>query len=144
MYDVKIRIARTGKDIGAALKIRHTVFVIGQSVPQLLEIDGFDSRAKHVLVLYRNKPAGCARIRFLGKKARLERIGVLERYRGKGLGLLLTKYLVAYCKRKKVREIAMHAQYHLRDFYGKLGFRPRGKTFMEAGIRHVEMRMKVA
>jgi len=33
----------------------------------------------------------------------------------------------------------MNSQYYLKNYYKKFGFKTRGKTFMEAGIKHIEM-----
>jgi len=48
-------------------------------------------------------------------------------------------YLINYCKKRKVKEIYFHAQYHTKDFYKKYGFKTRGKIFIEAGVKHIEM-----
>ena len=51
-------------------------------------------------------------------------------------------YLINYCKKKKVNEIVLHSQCYIEDFYKKCGFKTRGKTFMDAGIKHIEMYIK--
>jgi ElaA protein len=33
----------------------------------------------------------------------------------------------------------MNAQYYLLEYYRKLGFKPKGKPFDEAGIKHIKM-----
>ncbi|MCD6318277.1 GNAT family N-acetyltransferase [Candidatus Aerophobetes bacterium] len=105
-------------------------------------MDGLENEAKHVIVKYRGKTIGCARVRFLENKAKLERIALLEDYRGKGFGREIMNYLIRYCKRKKVEEIFLHSQSYVKKFYEKCGFKPRGKPFLEAGIKHIEMRME--
>ena len=54
---------------------------------------------------------------------------------------MIVKYMVNYCKNKNVKTIVMNSQYYLKDYYKKFGFKPRGKTFMEASIKHIEMYM---
>lgn len=49
---------------------------------------------------------------------------------------------IKYCKRKKVKNIFMNAQYYLKDYYKKLGFKPEGRIFEEAGIKHIKMQLK--
>ncbi len=142
MKDLEVRLIKNKKEMQAVLKVREIVFIKEQKVPRHLDLDGLDKEARHVLVSYKNRPVGCARIRFIGKKAKLERLALLKRYRGMGFGKAITEYLISYCKKKKVKEIILHSQYYLKDFYGKLGFKPRGKTFMEAGIKHIEMYLK--
>ncbi len=138
---LKIRLANNKKEVDYVMKIREIVFIKGQKVPKKRELDGFDENAKHVIVIYKKTPIGCARIRFLHNKAKLERIALLKQYRGRGFGKNIIKYLVSYCKRKNPKEIVMHAQYYLKDFYNKCGFEERGSIFMDAGIRHIEMYM---
>lgn len=140
---IAIRLARNTGETGHAFRIRRIVFMNEQGVSSRLEYDGFDAGSKHVLLFYRSKPVGAARIRANGNAAKLERIAILKSYRGKGLGKALTKWLMAYCRRKGFGVVRIHAQYCLKEFYRNLGFSPRGKIFKEAGIRHVEMSMRL-
>jgi predicted GNAT family N-acyltransferase len=139
MRDLKIRLMQNKKDLEHILKIREIVFIKGQKVPKHRERDNLDSSAKQVLVLYKNNPVGCARIRFIGRKAKLESIALLKRYRGRGFGIFMMGYLINYCRKKKIKEIVLHSQCYIQDFYNNCGFKPRGKVFMDAGIRHIEM-----
>lgn len=141
--NLKIKSVKNNKDLEKVFRIREIVFIKEQKVPKNIEIDEFDKIVKHFIVLYENKSIGCARIRFVDKKAKLERIALLKNYRGKGFGKIVTKYLVKYCKKKNVKEIFMHSQYHLKDFYRKLGFKQRRKAFLEAGIKHIQMYQKI-
>lgn len=139
MGGLKIRLARNKRELEQVLQVRKTVFVKGQGVPMSRERDGLDGSSKHAIVFLGGKPVGCARIRFIGKTAKLERIAVLSRYRGTGFGKKLMAYLITYCRRRKVRKIAMHSQHYIRGFYEKFGFRQKGGIFMDAGIKHVEL-----
>lgn len=141
MENVKIRLVKNKKELEEVYKIREIVFIKEQNVPKNIEIDKFDKSAKHIVVLYKNKSIGCARVRFIGGKAKLERIAVLKSSRGKGFGKMIVNYMVNYCKNKNVKEIVMNSQFYLKDYYKKFGFKPMGKTFMEAGIKHIRMYM---
>ena len=143
MSGIKIRLAKNNNDLKDIFKIRKIVFIKEQKVPINEEIDGFDEDSKHIIALYKNSPIGCARIRFIGKKAKLERIAILKNYRGKGFGKNIVEYLIKYSKNKSAGEIVMNAQFYLADYYKKFGFKSRGKTFMEAGIKHIEMCLRV-
>ena len=138
---LKIKLAKTKKELEQILNIRETVFIKGQKVPKNRELDGLDNSAKHVIVTYKGRAIGCARIRFIHNKAKLERIALLKEYRGKGFGKQIMEYLIKCCKRKNPKEIVMHAQYYLKNFYDKCGFKKRGRIFIDAGIRHIEMYM---
>lgn len=139
MKYLSIRLIRNRKEFGEVRKVRDIVFVNEQKVPRELEWDVHDKTSKHIIVIYKGKTIGCARITFKKRKAKLERIALFKKYRGKGFGKEIVKYMVGYSKMRKVKEIMMHSQYHLIDFYSKLGFKQRGKTFREAGIKHIEM-----
>ena len=142
MKKVKIRLVKNKKELGQVYKIREIVFIKEQKVPKKIEFDEFEKSAKHFIVIYKNKPVGCARVRFIDKKAKLERIALLKKYRGKGIGKIVINYLIKYCKNKNAKEIFMNAQYYIRYYYNKLGFKEIGKPFMEAGIKHIKMYLK--
>ena len=79
----------------------------------------------------------------LVKKAKMERIALLKSYRGKRYGETIMNYLINYSKKRGAKEAVVHSQYHIRKFYKKHGFRERGKTFIDAGIKHIEMYLKL-
>ena len=141
MRTLDIQMAKTKKELDQVIAIRKEVFVEGQNVPVELEIDGLDDEAEHVIAYLHEEPIGCARIR-VNTYAKLERIAIAEKYRGRGFGRQLTDFLIKYCKQKDVDEIRLHSQAYVTDFYKKLGFKIRGKPFFEADIKHVEMYMK--
>jgi predicted GNAT family N-acyltransferase len=140
---LKIKLIENKVELKQAFEIRNTVFGKEQKIPRELDFDGKDKEAKHALIFYNNKPIGCARIRFIGGKAKLERIAIIKKYRGKGFGNALVSYLINYCKRRKAKEIYFDSQYHARDFYTKIGFKIKGKPFAEAGIKHIGMYLKI-
>ena len=139
MKDLKIRLIKNKKELEEIFNIRNIVFGKEEKIPREIDFDGLDSKARQVIVLYKNKPVGCARIRFIKNKAKLERLAIIKKYRGKEIGVLLMNYLIKYCKKKKVKEISSHSQYYVKDFYKKCGFKIRGKPFMEAGVKHIEV-----
>jgi len=136
-----IRLIKNKQELEQVFRIRKIVFVKGQNVPVELELNSLDDEAKHIIVKYGNKPIGTARVRFFGDRAKVERLAVLKKHRGKGIGRRALKYAIDYCKRKGVKEVILHAQYYAKEFYEKLGFKERGKRFMEANIEHIEMYM---
>ena len=141
--NLKIKIIKTKKELKSAFNIRNIVFGKEQKIPRKIDFDGLDNKTKQILVLYNNKPIGTARIRFIQNRAKLERIALLKKYRGRGLGEKLMNFLIDYCKKKEIKEIYFHAQCYLKDFYKKFGFKIRGKSFIEAGkIKHIEMYLK--
>lgn len=129
-------------DMMHVLDIRNKVFVIGQNCPYDIEVvPSEEKEAKHFLIFYKETPVGTIRYRQTGdREFKLERFAVLEEYRGHGYGREAFSYLV-----NKLEEdynpctIWFNAQYHLLDYYQKLGFTPVGETFMEANIKHIKM-----
>ena len=142
MNGIKIRIAENRSELKKIFKIRETVFAKEQKVPRNIESDKFDKTSKHVIVNYKGKPIGCARVRFVNGNAKLERIAVLKSSRGKGIGKSIMNYLVNYCKDKRAKGVYMNAQYYLKDYYSKLGFITKGKPFFEAKLKHIKMVFK--
>ena len=140
---IQVRLTKTKKEFKEVLNIRKTVLIREQNVPQGLELDGLDKISLHVIVFCRNKPIGCARARIEKRVARLERIALLKSWRGKGVGNELMSYLIRYCSKKGAGKIIMHSQYYLKNFYAKFGFKPFGSPFTEAGIKHLEMRLRL-
>ena len=136
-----IHIVKDKEELEQVLKIREIVFILGQNVDWEEEMDGLEDQATHIIALLNNKPVGCARLRYIDDRAKLERIAVLEEYRRQGIGQAITDFLIEIARRKGVREAYMHAQIYANDFYKKCGFKPRGEEFMEAGIAHKEMYM---
>lgn len=145
MENLEIRLVKDKAELQHTFRIREAVFVKEQKVPYQLEIDEFDkiSKAKHVIMRYRGKPIGCARIRLMGEKAKLERIAILKESRDRGFGKALIEYMIAFCKKKGSKEIILHGQLRSKKFYEKAGFKSRGKIFMDAGIEHIEMFLRL-
>lgn len=140
MKNLTIRPTKNKEELKKVFEIRETVFIRGQKVSRQRERDDKKYKnLKYIIVLYKNKAIGCARIRFIKNKAKLERIALLKKYRKKGFGKKIMEYLIKYCKKNKAKEIIIHSQYYIRNFYKKQGFKQRGKIFMDAGIKHVEM-----
>ena len=136
------------QNIEAEQSVLGAILIDNNALTTALEIIGNDdfykdSHRKIFFAMselfYKNEPIGCARIRLIGKKAKLERIALLKKYRGKGFGKNIVNYLIKYCKKKNIKGIYMNSQYYLMNYYKKFGFKTRGKTFMEAGIKHIEM-----
>jgi cysteine-S-conjugate beta-lyase len=136
----KLAKADTLQKYAETVRIRYKVFILEQKVPEKLEIE-FEDDCAHFLALEGNVPVGCVRVRKVGKKLKIERLAILKEFRGKGFGREIVKKVVGYCRKKRSAGIYMNAQYYLLDFYRGLGFVPEGKTFMEAGIKHVRMRL---
>lgn len=123
--------------------IRHEVFCAEQGVAEALEWDGLDTTCRHFLIFADGVAAGTARLRpYKPGLAKIERVAVLKRFRGLGLGRRLMVQLIAQA-RNGHQEAILNAQTAVRDFYAALGFAAEGPEFEEANIPHVHMRLKL-
>lgn len=130
-------------DMMYVLDIREKVFVSEQNCPYEIEVVPEEEKeAKHFLICYKEQPVGTIRYRETGEREfKLERFAVLKQYRNKGYGKEAFLYLV-----NKLAEdynpclIYFNAQYHLLNYYQKLGFKEEGETFYEANIKHIRMK----
>ena len=147
---IQIKIAETEKDIARCLDIRHAVFVVEQNVPEELERDEYDAGgATHFLATIDGRATGTGRVRTVGegecRKAKVQRVAVLPSARGTGLGVALMHAMRHHIEETSMATvITLGAQTHATGFYERLGYRPHGEVFDDAGIPHIEMRLDVA
>ncbi|MGE4368328.1 MAG: GNAT family N-acetyltransferase [Burkholderiaceae bacterium] len=120
-----------------AVPIRYQVFVEEQQVPVELEQDDHDIVCRHALARTGDGTA-IATGRLL-PDGHIGRMAVLTSFRGRGIGSLVLNALVQEAQRLGYRHVVLSAQCHARAFYEKHGFIPRGDTYLEAGIPHIEM-----
>ena len=126
------------------LEIRRQVFIDGQGVSEAHEIDGLDPECTHFLAWLAGAPAGTARMRVLGDRAKAERVAVLAASKGCGLGRRLMDALERQAATNGLTSVVLHAQEPVIPFYEKLGYRAEGAPFVEAGIRHRAMFKRLA
>lgn len=136
-------IAKNQQEKEICYQIRRTVFVEGQGIAEELDTDGLDDQAEHVIMYKDNQPAGCARLRYTENNMKLERLAVLESFRGQGLGKELMLFVDEYAKEKQVDKVIMSAQQYLEKFYNSLDYQRDGDVFTEVGIPHVKMYKEV-
>lgn len=129
----------TWADLSAlAREVRHTVFVIEQSVPESLEIDASDAVSLHVVVQdTHGRAIGTGR---LLPDGHIGRIAVLKPLRGHGIGERMMRALMNAARDRGHTGVELSAQCHAAQFYERLGFKQLGDVYQEAGIAHVFMR----
>lgn len=135
-------VIRREEELQAAFQIRKKVFVEEQGVPLEDEFDEFDHLGElcgHILVYYKEQPAGTGRLRIVDGIGKLERICILPDYRKCGLGKVIVAELEEMAKEKRLSRVKLHGQTHAEGFYHKLGYQTSGEEFMEDGIPHVLM-----
>ncbi|MBD2056020.1 GNAT family N-acetyltransferase [Oculatella sp. FACHB-28] len=143
MSNLVIRVVSHAAEKFLIQAIRYQVFQVEQGVDTVLEFDGQDEAAIHLLAHLNDEPVGTARIRLLSDQlAKIERVAVLSNCRGQGVGKRLMEEAIVFLNTKNIPEIKVNAQLYVKDFYQKLGFEQRGEVFEEAGILHIEMRLR--
>lgn len=136
---IDIHIAKNEHEKALCYKIRYEVFTKGQGIAHELDDDGLNPESEHAIMYKDNEVVGCARIRYVQDYMKLERIAVLEKVRGQGLGKKLMEFLIKYSKTKNIKGIMMSAQQYLEKFYKEFGFITQGKPYIEVGVPHVKM-----
>ncbi len=141
--EISIRDADGPAGMAACLAIRREVFCVEQGVSEELEIDGRDPECRHFLLRLDGRAVGTARVRPLEPGvAKIERVAILARHRGGGLGSALMRHLLRQLDDAGCATALLHAQAHSETFYRALGFATEGAPFEEAGIPHVRMTRK--
>jgi predicted GNAT family N-acyltransferase len=125
------------QDEPALRLIREQVFIQEQNVPTELEWDGEDETAFHLLAEdEEGNPTGTARMLPDGH---IGRVAVVKSWRGRGVGTALMQRMLKAAEAWNYTVVFLDAQVDAIDFYRKLGFESKGKTFMDAGIPHRHM-----
>ena len=127
-------------DLRAALDLREAVFS-GEQHAEEPDSDVYDPQALHLLLLDDGRPVATGRIYHDGHTFRIGRCCVSRDARGQGIGDLLIKLLLLKTFEYNPAQIRIHAQEQVERFYERYGFVREGEPFLEAGIRHVPMRV---
>ncbi len=140
-YTYKILIVKWQDEELTLRIIRTAVFIHEQQVPESLEWDEFDLISMHVLVQdSTGQPIGTARLLSDGH---IGRLAVLKEWRGKGIGSAIMKRILEEMNNRGLEKAMLNAQTTAISFYERLGFQVSGKEFIEAGIPHIRMILRL-
>ncbi len=121
--------------------IRTAVFIREQGVPEELEWDGLDEGCRHALALSGTGSAiGCGRMLADGH---IGRIAVLPEWRKRKVGTAIVEALLDFARINGYRQVDLDAQTYAVPFYRTLGFIEEGEEFLDAGLPHIRMRLKL-
>lgn len=124
-----------------ARRVREEVFVREQGVPIEQEWDEWDERCVHALAVDETGQAiGTGR---LLPDGRIGRMAVLRSWREQGVGAAIVEALLQRARQLCMPDVTLHAQTYATGFYERFGFVAEGATFMEAGIPHVTMTLRL-
>lgn len=134
----------TDPKLKEALLIRSEVFVEEQGVPLELEIDDYDGIAWHVLAYEDDAPIATARLVTLDAcRVEIGRVATLAPFRKRGIATQLLKLLLEYSRREGFEEAILDSQLEAMPLYERLGFVASGAPFLDAGIIHRRMTLKL-
>ena len=118
------------------LWLRDRVFVVGQKITALSEVDGEDPQWHHLLAYQNERLIGYARLKWDHDPVKIGRIAIDTPLQNQGLGTVLMHEIHRVLD---TRPGFMHAQAYLRSWYEQLGWRVCGPAFDEADIKHLPM-----
>lgn len=122
----------------ALSKVRRSVFIEEQSVPESMEWDEADTIAVHFFAVERvGQVVGTARLLPTGQ---IGRLAVLPTHRRQGIGSALLARAIQKAELLGLSEVFLHAQLTALPLYQAFSFIPEGEVFDEAGIAHQFMR----
>ena len=121
--------------------IREAVFIREQGVPPELEWDELDESCRHALAIsHQGDAIGCGRMLANGH---IGRIAVLPQWRKKKIGTAIMEALLDYARSHDYEQVDVDAQTYAVLFYQGFGFVEKGKMFMDAGLPHIKMNLKL-
>jgi predicted GNAT family N-acyltransferase len=135
----EIRRAHGDHELDAALRLRHDVFCVEQGVPENEELDGRDGEGIHLVAVADGDLLATCRLLLIGSTVQFSRLAVRKSERRRGIATALLRAADDESRAAGARRIVLHAQTYARVLYELAGYRPRGREFTEAGIRHIAM-----
>jgi len=139
----------TDEQLREAFDVRMEVFVKEQGVPADIELDEYDdspASCRHYIVRSEGETIAAGRYRaYEPGIAKMQRIAVVKRCRGAGVGTFLLKAMEDEAKEEGYRAAILDAQCSAEPFYQRLGYETVSEEpFLDAGIPHVRMRKGLA
>jgi len=130
----------TEATLADAHEIRRAVFMDEQGVSEAVEMDDKDDECDHVVMFEEDRPVATARLRRPEPEvAKMERVAVLEAYRGEGLGRAVMEAIERKARESGCTVAKLHGQTTVEEFYQSLGYETVSDEFLEADIPHVKM-----
>jgi predicted GNAT family N-acyltransferase len=121
--------------------VREAVFIREQGIAPELEWDGLDETCRHALVISAQGEAiGCGRMLADGH---IGRIAVLPKWRKQKVGTAIMEALLDYARAHDYPQVDVDAQTYAVPFYRGFEFVEEGSVFMDAGLPHIKMRLKL-
>lgn len=145
--EVRVRAVQTGADFRAVVQLRTVVFGDEQGLVGPDAIDDDDDRGLHAMAEIEERGrvilAGTGRLAlgssvdpFGQPRAQIAWVATLPRFRGRGIGSAVMRFLLAEADALGSPSVLVSAQVHAMGLYRRLGFEPSGPPFKSGGIKH--------
>jgi ElaA protein len=135
------------KELYEILKLREAVFIVEQSCIYN-DLDDKDYDCIHIMIQDNNLILGYLRVlkpNISYPDASFGRVVVDPKHRGKGIAKELVQNGINYIKNNfDNSNITIGAQEYLKDFYSSFGFNPISTVYIEDGIPHIDMQLKIS
>jgi phosphoribosyl-ATP pyrophosphohydrolase len=142
--DLLIRQVFGQEEMAACFALREAVFMDEQGVSEADERDGKDLFCRHYLATLGDEAVGTARILPRGSRAKIQRVAVARDARGAGIGrALIRRILDDLAADTEVEEAYLDSRTDSIRFYEGFGFVAEGEDFLDAGIPHRTMRLRL-
>ena len=129
------------KDLATPAKmIREAVFIQEQHIAAEDEWDAEDAVAVHFIVFQQDQAIATAR---LLSNHSIGRVAVLTTARGLGVGQRLMQAVIDYARAEQRGLVKLSSQVHAIGFYQALGFEVQGEEYLDCGIPHIDMYLKL-
>jgi len=129
------------KDLATPAKmIREAVFIQEQHIAAEDEWDVEDAVAVHFIVFQQDQAIATARL--LSNNS-IGRVAVLTTARGLGVGQRLMQAVIDYARAEQRELVKLSSQVHAIGFYQALGFEVQGEEYLDCGIPHIDMYLKL-
>ena len=127
----------TLRELYDVMHLRDVVFVVGQKITAVSEVDGEDPQCHHALFYLDDRLIGTLRVFSDETPLIVGRVAIHTDFQGRGYGRQLMEHLHVWLDGRRAE---LHAQAHLEGWYASLGWERFGEVFQEAEIPHVMMR----
>jgi ElaA protein len=126
------------------LRFRQAIFVVEQRCAYP-DLDGFDQRARHLLLWSGDVLAGYLRLIPFAAEARVTigRVAVAPEFRRCGFARRLMQEALIACERDyPAQAVTLSAQTYLVRFYVSLGFGAMSLPYDDYGVPHIDMALR--
>ncbi|KRM12987.1 GNAT family N-acetyltransferase [Paucilactobacillus suebicus] len=142
--EIKQTVGKHGQVFNDAIAIRMAVFVKEQQVPEELEKDDGDAIATHYVGYVGGLPVVTLRIIKEGVQVHVQRVATIKNSRHHGYAAeLLNDVLHQISADGEAELVYLGAQLTAIGFYETLGFETVGPIFLDAGIQHKRMELRL-